>query len=175
MVFLKPTSKDGEPHAATVPPLPPTSQQGDRSSHTAASPFEPARDRAQGTSVIGTDLTILGEQITIISQNRLQIDGDVRADVTGKQVTIGREGSVIGTVRAEAVEVHGGVRGAIRAHTVALHATSQVDGEILHQNLSIAAGAQFDGSVKRSRTTSELVPNLDPAAYAPRRNDGRTS
>jgi hypothetical protein len=70
-----------------------------------------------GASVIGTDLTILGEKITIISQNRLQIDGDVRGDVNGKQVIIGEDGSVIGTVSAETIEVRGGVRGAIRAQS----------------------------------------------------------
>ena len=63
------------------------------------SPFGSAT--TMGTSVIGTDLAILGEKITIISQNKLQIDGDIRGDVTGKQVVIGEEGSVVGTVCAE--------------------------------------------------------------------------
>ena len=31
-----------------------------------------------GTSVIGRDLTLLGEKITIVSQNKLRVDGDVR-------------------------------------------------------------------------------------------------
>ena len=91
-------------------------------------PFSSAQ--VMGTSVIGTDLTILGDKITIISQNRLQIDGDIRGDVNGRQVVIGEDGSVIGTVSAEAIEVRGGVRGAIRAANVTLHPTAQVDGEI---------------------------------------------
>lgn len=114
-------------------------------------------------SVIGTDLTILGERITIISKHQLQIDGDVRADVNGRAVVIGEEGSVTGTVSAETIEVKGGVRGALRAFTVTLHPSAVVEGDILHQTLSIAEGAQFDGRVRRSRDASELQPVLDAA------------
>lgn len=116
-----------------------------------------------GTSVIGTDLTILGDKITIISQNRLQIDGDIRGDVNGRQVVIGEDGSVIGTVSAESIEVRGGVRGAIRAQNVTLHPTAEVEGDIFHQTLSISEGAQFDGRVRRAKDANELKPTLDPA------------
>lgn len=128
-------------------------------------PFGPAS--TMGTSVIGTDLTILGEKITIISQNRLQIDGDVRGDVNGKQVIIGQDGSVIGTVSAEQIEVRGGVRGAIRAMSVTLQPTARVEGDIHHQTLSIAEGAEFDGRVRRPKDMSELKPVLDPAQISP--------
>jgi cytoskeletal protein CcmA (bactofilin family) len=119
-----------------------------------------------GTSVIGTDLTILGDKITIISQNKLQIDGDIRGDVAGKQVIIGEDGSVVGTVSAESIEVRGGVRGAIRAQNVSLHPTAEVEGDIFHQTLSISEGAQFDGRVRRAKDADELRPVLDPSAYA---------
>ena len=52
------------------------------------SAFEPSANASTGTSVIGTDLTILGDHITIISKNKLQVDGDVRGNVHGKQVVI---------------------------------------------------------------------------------------
>lgn len=128
-----------------------------------ASPFGAAS--VMGQSTIGTDLTILGDKITIISQNKLQIDGDVRGDVTGRQVIIGEEGSVVGTVCAEQIEVRGGVRGAIKAHTVMLHPTAEVEGDIFHQTLSISEGAQFDGRVRRAKDAAEITPNLDVASY----------
>ncbi len=118
-----------------------------------------------GSSVIGTDLTILGEKITIISQNKLQIDGDIRGDVTGREVVIGEDGSVIGTVCAEQIEVRGGVRGAIKAQSVTLHPTSVVEGDIFHQTLSISEGAQFDGRVRRAKDAAEIAPNLDVNSY----------
>jgi cytoskeletal protein CcmA (bactofilin family) len=119
-----------------------------------------------GTSVIGSDLTILGREITIISQNRLQIDGDIHGDVCGKQVTISADGSVVGTVSAERIEVHGGVRGAIRAASVVVHPSAQIDAEILHQTLSIAEGAQVEGRLRKSRDENELKPNLDASSYS---------
>ncbi len=120
---------------------------------------------ATGTSVIGTDLTIMGEKITIISQNKLTIDGDVHGDIHGRQVVIGEEGSVVGTVNADAIEVRGGIRGAIRAATVTLHPTAQVEGDITHQMLSISEGAQFDGRVRRAKDAGDLKPNLDVSAF----------
>ena len=129
-----------------------------------SSPFEPAADAASGTSVIGTDLTILGDRITIISKNKLQVDGDVRGNVHGKHVVITEEGSVIGMVSAETIEVRGGVRGSIRAISVKLQSSAQVEGDITHQKLAIAEGAEFDGSVHLSKNKDELMPVLDPEA-----------
>jgi cytoskeletal protein CcmA (bactofilin family) len=124
--------------------------------------FEPA----SGISVIGNDLTLLGEKITIVSQNRLQVDGDVRGNVHGKQVMITGKGSVEGMVCAEKIEVQGAVRGSIRAVTVTLHDTAQVDGDIMHQSLAISEGARFDGRVRRASDPKELIPVLDPEAIA---------
>ncbi len=136
------------------------------------SPFEKAASAPSGTSVIGTDLTILGDRITIISANKLQVDGDVRGNVHGKQVVITEEGSVIGSVCAEAIEVRGGVRGSIRAVTVKLQATAQVEGDITHQKLSIAEGAEFDGRIKLTKDTAELMPILDPEVLERNRGNG---
>jgi cytoskeletal protein CcmA (bactofilin family) len=153
------------PQHSSPPPVAPVAAQPAATTQ-GRSPFGAASAPSMGASVIGTDLTILGEKITIISQNRLQIDGDVRGDINGKQVVIGEDGSVIGTVSAEAIEVRGGVRGAIRAQNVTLQPTAVVDGDIFHMTLSIAEGAQFDGRVKRARDAAELKPNLNVESFA---------
>ncbi|MES0404297.1 MAG: polymer-forming cytoskeletal protein [Hyphomicrobium sp.] len=116
--------------------------------------------------MIGSDLTILGEKITIISQNKLQVDGHVRGDVHGKQVIISKDGSVTGKVCAERIEVRGDVRGSIRAFTITLHDSAKVDGDIVHQTLSISQGAVFDGRVQRAKDPNELMPILDAEAFA---------
>jgi len=136
---------------------------------SAFEPARPGRDEAAqtepetpiGTSVIGSDLTILGERITIVSQNRLRVDGHVHGDVHGKQVTISKGGSVDGKVRAEKIEVYGDVRGSIIAVTITLHQSARVEGDIMHQRLSISEGAEFDGRVQLIKDTSELIPILD--------------
>jgi cytoskeletal protein CcmA (bactofilin family) len=128
----------------------------------AGSPFEAAVGAENGVSVIGTDLTILGDHITVISKNKLQVDGDIRGNVHGKHVLITEEGSVVGMVSAETIEVRGGVRGSIKAVSVKLQSSARVDGDITHQKLTIAEGAEFSGSVKLSKDTPELMPVLDP-------------
>jgi len=125
-----------------------------------------------GISVIGNDLTILGEKITIISQNKLQVDGHVHGDVHGKQVLISKHGSVTGKVCAEKIEVRGGVSGSIRALTVALHESAKVDGDIMHQTLSISEGAEFDGRVQRTKDENDLIPVLDAEAFARQSGNG---
>jgi cytoskeletal protein CcmA (bactofilin family) len=151
---------DNEPKPFTAPPQ--SNGQGAPSSRGANSPFAPAASAATGASVIGTDLTILGDDITVISQNRLQVDGDIRGNVHGKQVLITEEGSVVGTVCAERVEVRGGVRGSIRGINVALQNSARVEGDITHNRLAISEGAHIDGHVRKSSDMSELTPVLDP-------------
>lgn len=170
-------AKNGLPQAQPKPApvtlgTAPQAPQAPQSARPSPSPFEKSTSSNSGTSVIGTDLTILGDRITIISANKLQVDGDVRGNVHGKQVVITEEGSVVGMVCAEAIEVRGGVRGAIRAVNVRLAPTAQVEGDITHQKLSIAEGAEFDGRVRMTKDTSELMPVLDPEALERSRANG---
>lgn len=118
------------------------------------------------SSVISNDLTIIGQSITIVSQGHVQIDGAVQGNVHGKQVSIGPQGAITGTVMAENVEVRGQLQGSIRSPSVTLHPTAQVEGDIHHRILSIAEGAEFDGRVRRPKDAAELQPILDPAMLA---------
>lgn len=117
------------------------------------------------SSVIGPDLTIVGERITIISQNTLMVDGIVRGDINGREVIVGPGGKVTGTITAQSVDVRGAVHGAIKGMAVTLQPSARVDGDIHHQTLTIAEGAEFDGRVRRPKDMSELTPVLDPAAF----------
>ena len=128
------------------------------------SPFEPAANAASGTSVIGTDLTILGDKITIISQNKLQVDGQVRGDVQGKEVLVSKGGSVTGKVWAEKIDIRGTVDGSIVSVSITLHDLAKVGGDMMHQKLSISEGAEFDGRVQHVTDTSQLMPLLDAEA-----------
>jgi cytoskeletal protein CcmA (bactofilin family) len=153
--------------SASVKPAPDQPKPGldrNRNANSTALPATPF-DAASGASVIGRDLTLLGERITIVSQNKLRVDGDVRGNVHGKQVTITDGGSVEGMVCAEEIEVNGAVRGSIRAVSVTLSATAKVDGDITHQSLAISEGARFEGSARRAQA-KELMPVLDPEAVA---------
>ena len=119
------------------------------------------------SSVIGSDLRIIGEDITVVSENNLQIDGQIRGNVIGKEVVIGPQGSVAGTVSAERVEIFGGVEGSIYSIGLTLHDTAQVDGEIIHETLVVKVGAYFEGKVRRLTDRNELQARLDPSSYMP--------
>lgn len=102
-------------------------------------------DRA--VSVIGPDLTITGN---LISKGQVQIEGTIEGDIHGSHVVVGENANVAGGIIAEEVVIRGHVMGSIRSKRVMLQATSQVDGDIFHQALSIEQGAMFEGKSRRT-------------------------
>ena len=112
------------------------------------------------TSVLGPDITIMGQQLVLKTKGSLLIAGQIQGDVHGESVTVGESGSVTGTITARCITIQGEARGALKGSQVFLHATSRVDGDIVKQTLSIAEGAQFDGSVRRAKDIAEVTPDL---------------
>lgn len=115
----------------------------------------------QARSIIGNDLTIVGQGLRIISKGILQVDGDVTGDVVGSEVIIGEKGRVTGVVSGESVIVRGEVAGTIRGMKVVLQTGAKVEGDVHHQVLSVEQGAFLDGRVRRAQDASELRPDLD--------------
>jgi cytoskeletal protein CcmA (bactofilin family) len=124
-------------------------------------------DRAETgrISIIGNDLSIMGERIVIVTKGTLQVDGDVQADLHGAEVIIGEAGKVTGTIWADAVEVRGKVFGTIKGTKVQLMGKSTVEGDIHHQTLVVVEGANFDGRVRRPKDMADLKPILDPKEH----------
>ena len=148
-----PTRPNGPiPVQSLKPSPPPFGQSG------AASPQISRMDGP--TSVLGPDITISGQQLVLKTKGSLLIAGQIQGDVHGESVTVGESGSVTGTITARTITVQGETRGALKGSQVILHATSRVDGDIVKQTLSIAEGAQFDGSVRRAKDISEVTPDL---------------
>jgi cytoskeletal protein CcmA (bactofilin family) len=115
-------------------------------------------------SVIGPDLSIIGQKITLVCKSTLIVTGEVVGDINGSEVTVGDTGKVTGTITARNIAVHGEVKGALRAETVTLHSSAHIDGDIVQKNLVIAEGAQFDGRVRAAKDASEFEPMFDVAA-----------
>lgn len=131
----------------------------------APSGFVPAPG-SRPVSIIGSDLAIVGQKITLVCQGALVVIGEVLGDINGDEVTIGDTGKVTGTITARSITVHGKVKGALRGETVALHPTAHIEGDVLQKNLIIAEGAKFDGRVRVATDPSEIKPMLDAAAVA---------
>jgi len=118
--------------------------------------------RQDGTlSIIGNDLTIVGQGLRIITRGTLQVEGKVEGDVVGNEVIIGEKGQVTGVVSGQTVVVHGAVAGTVKGVNVVLSSTARVDGDVLHNQLSVEQGAHLDGRVRRPADPSELAPVLE--------------
>jgi cytoskeletal protein CcmA (bactofilin family) len=120
-------------------------------------------------SIIGNDLKIIGQGLRIVGRGSLQVDGEIEGDVHAAEVIVGEKGQVTGMVAGRQVVVRGKVSGVICAQTVALQASSQVDGDIHHTSFAVEQGAQFDGRSRRAKGEADLVAVLEqrPAAAQP--------
>lgn len=112
-------------------------------------------------SVIGNDLSIEGQAITIRCKGSLKVLGNIQADLHSRQLEVGKEAVINGAIAAETVDVFGRVSGAIMGAHVVLHAGAEVDGDIHSHLLSIEQGAAFDGRSRRVRDPSEIAPQLE--------------
>ena len=141
---------------ATTPISPPALPAGGASKAVGLSSVPGRSSEKTPASVIGPDLTILGN---LISKGEVLVEGEVQGDLNGSQIIIGEKAKVTGSIIADEVVVRGHVMGSIRGRKVMLQASSHVDGDIYHNTLAIEQGAFFEGKSRRSE---------DPTAGASR-------
>lgn len=98
-------------------------------------------------SVIATDVNVLGN---IISDGNIDFDGTLNGNIRCNILTIRANGSIKGEVAANIVMVYGRVKGLIRAKSVHLYSTCNVEGIIMHETIAIEDGAFIDGKFKRT-------------------------
>ena len=116
---------------------------------------EPSQPRKlTAASLVAEDVRITGN---LESKGDLHLDGLVDGDLRVGMLVIGESGGVNGSIHADAVEVRGRVTGVICARRVKLWASARVDGDISHTELSIEAGAHFEGR------SLALTPAAEPA------------
>lgn len=147
---------------ATPPPVP---AQAAPAQSYAAAPSSSEADRA--TSVIGEDLSIEGQAITIRCRGSLHVEGSIQAELHGREITVGEKGMVQGSIAADQVDVKGRVSGTIVGARVILHPSSEVEGDIHAKSLSIADGATFEGRSRRVADAASVAPQLSPEMPTP--------
>ncbi len=118
-------------------------------------------------SIISTDLKIVGD---LNSGGDLQIDGAVEGDITSRSLTIGESAVVRGVMVAETVHIYGSVIGEVRANSVTLSKTARVEGDIVHQSLTMEAGADLIGKLSRLEAKIPAPRSAGPAVTAPKSN-----
>jgi cytoskeletal protein CcmA (bactofilin family) len=136
---------------------PPKTNGGDPS----AGLFSAAAPATSEKSVIGNDLKIMGQGLKIIGRGVLQVDGEIEGDVQGAEVIVGEKGKVTGMVAAQNVIVRGKVSGVVCGKTVALQASSHVEGDVHHMSLAIEQGAMFEGRSRRAANEAALNSVVD--------------
>ncbi len=97
-------------------------------------------------SIISADFNLLGN---IISDGAIDFNGRIDGNIQCHSLVIRKQGVVNGEIVAESVQVHGKVKGMIRARNVSLLPTAVVEGIIMHHAITIADGAVVDGKMKR--------------------------
>ena len=108
-------------------------------------------------SIFGVAVTVTGD---LDSEDPIRIDGMMEGDIRGTVVTVTRNASVTGAIRAAAVRVEGAVDGLIEAATVVVTRHARVTGQILCEMIEIEAGAAI-GARCRAWCDSE-PPAQDP-------------
>jgi cytoskeletal protein CcmA (bactofilin family) len=87
----------------------------------------------------------------------LQVEGIIEGDVAVTLLSVGGSGKIEGSTKAEAVEVRGHVIGSIIAKKVMLLAGCRVEGDILHEQLVVEAGAIFEGRSLRDQPSAPAL------------------
>ncbi len=152
---------------ASKPPKAPSLSERLPQSESAA-PAPVAGPRPGVPSIISADLKIVGD---LNSGGDLQIDGAVEGDITSRALTIGESAVVRGVLKAETVRIYGSVIGEVRANSVTLSKTARVEGDIVHQSLTMEAGADLIGRLSRLDTKIPAPRSAEPAAtVAPKSN-----
>lgn len=115
-------------------------------------------------SLISRDLKIFGNELQIVTNGELVVEGIVTGDILAKDVQIGSEAVVTGLVNARMVTVAGTVSGSIRAEKITLTKTAKVNAELHQNSLIIEEGAKFEGQSRHDDDAAALLPNLERAA-----------
>ena len=137
-------------------------------SKLAPPPAAPAPSSQGAPCVLGPTLHFKGE---LYGEEDLEFQGQLEGSIEHtRSLSIGKEGSVKGNIRAKFVIIEGKVEGDVYAtESVSVRQTAKVNGNIFAPRVGIADGAQFSGSIDMSHkvaaTTAKPQSTLsDPAA-----------
>jgi len=124
-----------------------------------ASPMpQPRRPKtSDAPSVISAELIVKG---TLISAGDVQVDGKIDGDIRASGLVIGEKAIIVGDVYAEEAVIRGRVEGSIRARKVQLCATCHVEGNVLHEALSVECGAFFEGNCRHTDNPLAEAPEV---------------
>ncbi len=123
-------------------------------SPSVATPAAAVKQTANDTvSTFGPGTLITGN---IVCDGAMQIFGRVMGDTQAAQILVGDGAQVEGNLTANEVTISGSFKGTVRAHSVKLKGSAQIDGEIFSKSLTVEENVQFEGMSRRLDKPIEL-------------------
>ena len=139
--------------------LPPELTPEQQRASTGSQGFPSSNFPSGDDSVIGSDLSIEGEAITIRCKGSLRVDGHIQAELHCAQLLVGEQGMIVGSIVADRVVVSGRVEGTIMGDSVVLAPTALVQGDITSRSLAIEGGALFEGRSRKHTGVADAAPH----------------
>lgn len=104
-------------------------------------------------TIVGANAKIKGD---IISDGILQIDGQVKGDVTCSELVIGLKGCVEGCVTTQDMQLYGTLKGKAIVDNLYVSKTAKLIGDATHNSIAIEPGAYIDGHCMRADAANSL-------------------
>ena len=106
----------------------------------------------------------------IKGEGDVSIEGPLDGNVTARCVTVGPEGHVTGSIKAERVVISGTVQGDVKAGEISFSASSKFKGTVtVHEFLEVERGARFEGKTVWASTGATKVAALESFANSGRK------
>ena len=122
-----------------------------------------------GLSVIAAGMKIVGD---VETTGVLKVEGTIEGSIrSARQLLLGRQGQILGDVRATEAILGGTVRGTVfTEERVEIQGTSTVQGDIHTKSIVVLEGATINGSVRMGQQPAAS----QPVAAQPAAGNGET-
>ena len=115
-------------------------------------------DNLIGRTIISAGASFTGK---ISNARAVEVNGIVKADIDAEKITIGKNGSFEGKIKAGLVVVSGTYDGTMDAGSVWATASARISGKIQYQTLQMDRGAALNCRVVHNWQADEAVEDAD--------------
>ena len=84
----------------------------------------------------------------ISSQGDIEVDGKVKGNLSGEEISVLSSGSVDGSISCTSINIDGNVSGKISVQDLAVNSTGKVSADVTYQSIATQKGARIDGKLK---------------------------
>ena len=112
-----------------------------------------------GVSIISKDTSIKGN---INSTGALEIEGDIKGDITGNIVTLRETSDVDGNIVAKVLNLKGKFNGILKSEKINISKTANIKGTLEYITLCVEEGAIIEADLKRVNDIKLDIKTIKP-------------